>query len=222
MNFGMGAEMARTDGIVVETINVTDDVASAPNSNIVNRRGIAGNLFVIKIAGARAEEMASLEEVKAVAQKTNDNLRTMGVALGPCIIPAAGKPHFVLEDDEIEVGMGIHGEPGLARAKLKSADEITEILATKIIGDLPFEKGDEVAVLVNGLGATPISELLIVFHKLSQIMKGLGMKIHRSYVGNYCTSLEMAGCSITLLRLDDELKRLLDAPATAPYFIQTE
>lgn len=220
MNFSMGAEMARAEGITVEITQVTDDVASAPKDRISDRRGIAGNVFVIKIAGAKTEEMATLEEVKTVAQKANANLRTMGVAIAPCTIPAAGKPHFTLKEDEMEVGLGIHGEPGLQRMTLKPADEVTEILVTKILEDLPFEKGDEVAVLVNGLGATPLLELLIVFRKLNRILTNAGIKIHRSYVGNYCTSLEMAGCSITLLRLDEELKRLLDAPVLTPYLVQ--
>lgn len=220
MNFGMGAEMARAEGITTDVTQVTDDVASAPKHRISDRRGIAGNVFVIKIAGAKAEELATLEEVKAVAQKANANLRTMGVALSPCILPAAAKPHFILKEDEMEVGLGIHGEPGLQRMKLKPADEVTKILATRILEDLPFDKGDEVAVLVNGLGATPLLELLIVFRRLHRILTDVGIKIHKSYVGNYCTSLEMAGCSITLLRLDEELKRLLDAPVLTPYLVQ--
>ena len=220
MNFGLAADEARAEGIKVNVTNVTDDVASAPRDRTSDRRGIAGNLFVIKIAGAKAEEMATLEEVTAIAQKANANLRTMGVALAPCTIPAAGKPHFILKEDEMEVGLGIHGEPGSQKTTLRSADEVTEMLADKILMDLPFSENDEVAVLVNGLGSTPLSELFIVFRRLNQILINLGMKVYKSYVGNYCTSLEMAGCSLTLLRLDAELKRLLDAPVLTPYLIQ--
>ncbi len=220
MNFGIAAEMAGAEGIKIDSSQVTDDVASAPKGSEDKRRGIAGNFFVLKIAGARAEEMATLEEVKAVAQKANANLRTMGVALAPCTIPAAGKPHFVLGEDEMELGMGIHGEPGIERTKLKTADEVTNYLTKKILEDLPFKSGNEVAVMVNGLGATPLLELLIMFRRLKQILDGSKIKIYRSFVGNYSTSLEMAGASITLLRLDDELKRLLDAPASTPYFSQ--
>jgi len=220
MNFRLGAEKARAEGIIVDVTQVTDDVASAPKDKARDRRGIAGNIFAIKIAGAKAEEMATLGEVKDIAQKANANIGTMGVALAPCIIPVAGKPHFVLKEDEIELGMGIHGEPGIQRTKLKTADEIAETLTHKIIDDLPFRKGDEVAVLVNGLGSTPLLELLIVFRRVNGILKDSGIKIYKSYVGNYCTSLEMAGCSITLFRLDEELKRLLDAPVSTPYLIQ--
>ena len=220
MNFGIAEEMAEAEAIKIDSSQVTDDVASAPKGSEDRRRGIAGNFFVLKIAGARAEEMATLEEVKAVAQKANANLRTMGVALAPCTIPAAGKPHFVLGEDEMELGMGIHGEPGIERTKLKTADEVTNYLTKKILEDLPFKSENEVAVMVNGLGATPLLELFIMFRRLKQILDGSKIKIYRSFVGNYSTSLEMAGASITLLRLDDELKRLLDAPASTPYFSQ--
>jgi len=220
MNFSIGAQMARAERITVDMTQVTDDVASAPQDRISDRRGIAGNVFVIKIAGAKAETMATLEEVKAVSQKANANLRTMGVALAPGTIPAVGKPNFVLKEDEIEFGLGIHGELGIQKTALKSADEIVEKLATKLLKDLPFSKGDDVAVLVNGLGATPLLELLIVFRKLNHILMDWGIKIHKSYVGNYCTSLDMAGCSITLLRLDEELKTLLAMPASTPYLVQ--
>jgi dihydroxyacetone kinase-like protein len=220
MNFGMAAEMAKAEGIVSDICQVTDDVASAPKGSEDRRRGIAGNILVLKMVGAKAEEMATLEEVKSVAQKSNANLRTMGVALAPCTVPAAGKPHFVLGEDEMEMGMGIHGEPGIARMSIKSADEVTDMLTQRILEDLPFEAGDEVAAMVNGLGATPLLELLIMFRKLSRILHDSKIEIHRSFVGNYSTSLDMAGASITLLRLNEELKHLLDAPASTPYFYQ--
>ena len=220
MNFGMAAEMAKAEGILSDMCQVTDDVASAPKGSEDRRRGIAGNILVLKMVGAKAEEMATLEEVKSVAQKSNANLRTMGVALAPCTVPAAGKPHFVLGEDEMEMGMGIHGEPGIARMSIKSADEVTDMLTQRILEDLPFEAGDEVAAMVNGLGATPLLELLIMFRKLSRILHDSKIEIHRSFVGNYSTSLDMAGASITLLRLNEELKHLLDAPASTPYFYQ--
>jgi dihydroxyacetone kinase-like protein len=218
MNFGIAAEMAKAEGIIIDESQVTDDVASAPKGSEDMRRGIAGNIFVLKIAGAKAEERADLEGVKSIAQKTNANVRTMGVALAPCIIPAVGKPHFILGDDEMELGMGIHGEPGLERTKMKTADEVTDIMTQKILEDLPFMSGDEVAVMINGLGATPYLELLIMFRRLNQNLLKSQIKIYRSFIGNYSTSLEMAGASITLLRLDEELKHLLDAPASTPYF----
>lgn len=158
--------------------------------------------------------------MKKAAEKAVANTRTMGVALAPCTIPAAGKPHFILKEDEIEVGLGIHGELGVERMKIKRADEITEMLTLKILKDLPFLRGDEVAVLVNSLGATPLLELFIVCRRVNLILANLGIKIHRYYVGNYCTSLEMAGCSISMMKLDGELKALLDAPALTPFFRQ--
>lgn len=192
MNFGMAEEMAKSEGIKVESSQVTDDVASAPKGSESRRRGIAGNFFVLKIAGAKAEEMATLEEVKSVALKANMNVRTMGASLAPCILPAAGKPHFVLGEDEMELGMGIHGEPGLERTKIKTADEVTDILTQKILDDLPFNAGDEVAVMINGLGFTPLLELLIMYRRLDKILKESNITIRHPFVGNYATSLEMA------------------------------
>ena len=221
MNFGMAKQMAVDEGMRVESVQVTDDIASAPKGNEMKRRGIAGNFFILKIAGAKAEEMATMEEVKEVAQKANSGIRTMGIALAPCTLPAAGRPHFSIGEDEMEIGMGIHGEPGIERIKMRTADEVTAIMTQKIMMDLPFEAGSEVAVMVNGLGATPLMELLIIFRKLKQILDGSKINVHKSLVGNYSTSLEMAGFSITLLQLDEELKRLLDAPALTPYFSQS-
>lgn len=218
MNFNIAAEMARAEGIRVEMTQVTDDIASAPKGSEDKRRGIAGNIFALKIAGAKAEEKASFDEVKTVVEKVNSNLRTMGLAISPCTIPAAGTPHFTLEDDEFELGMGIHGEPGIRRMKMKTANEIVEMMATRMLDDLPYRSGDEVAILVNGLGATPLLELLIIFRKFKDILKSSDISIYRSYIGNYVTSLEMAGMSLTLLRLDNELKYLLNAPANTPFF----
>lgn len=220
MNFDMAAEMAEIEGIQVKTVLAADDVASAPPAEAAKRRGVAGIFFAYKIAGARAEERATLEEVTATAQKVIDNTRSMGVALSPCTLPAAGKPTFTIGEDEMEIGMGIHGEPGVRRGRLESADQITANLINAVVEDLPFKSGDEVAILVNGLGATPKEELYIMYRKADELLKGRGIKIYRPYVGEYATSMEMAGASITLLRLDDELKRLLDAPAESPFFVQ--
>ncbi len=218
MNLGISKERAETEGISIEIVNVTDDVASAPKDRIQDRRGIAGNLFVIKVAGAKAEQGGSLEEVKAAAIKANDNTRTMGVALSPCIIPSSGKPNFTISDDEMEIGMGIHGEPGIERTKIKTADEVAEILTLKVVNDLPFKGGDEVALLLNGLGGTPLQELFILFRKIEEILTEKKIKIYKVFIGNYCTSIDMMGCSLSLIRLDAELKKLLDEPADTPYF----
>jgi phosphoenolpyruvate---glycerone phosphotransferase subunit DhaK len=220
LNFDMAAEMADLDDIKVETVLVSDDVASAPPDRWQTRRGVAGLFFAYKIAGARAEERADLAGVKASTEKAIANTRSMGVALSPCTIPEAGRPTFTIGDDEMEIGMGIHGEPGVKRGKLETADEIATTLTRAIIGDLPFKAGDEVAVLVNSLGATPREELYIIYRKAWEILRDAGIAVYRPYIGEYATSLEMAGLSITLLKLDDELKRLLDARAESPFFLQ--
>jgi dihydroxyacetone kinase len=221
MNFDMAAELAGADGIEVRTVLVTDDVASAPKGSEDERRGIAGGFFVFKALAARAAEMATIAEVEASARKANARTRTMGVALAACTVPAAGRPTFSLEDDEMEIGLGIHGEPGMRRGPLETADKVTDALLDAILADMPLAKGDSVAVLVNGLGATPVMELYIMFRHLAARLAELGVSIHRSYVGEYVTSLEMAGASITLIALDDELTRLIDAPARTPMFVQT-
>jgi dihydroxyacetone kinase-like protein len=220
MNFDMAAETAEEEGIRVKTVLVTDDVASAPRDAIERRRGIAGDFFVFKVAGACADEGGTLDEVVAAAQGANDNTRTMGVALSSCIIPASGKPIFQLGEDEIELGLGIHGEPGEQRQKLEPADTVVGRMMPRILEDLPFTAGDEVAVLVNGLGSTPLCELYIVFRRVAQILAETKIKVHRSFVGEYSTSLDMAGCSITLMRLDDDLRRWLDRPAFCPCFVE--
>lgn len=213
MNFEMAQEMAEMDGVKVESVIVDDDVAVENSTYTIGRRGIAGTVFVHKIAGAKAEEGASLEEVKNIAEKVIKNLRSMGVALTSCIVPEAKKPTFTLKDDEMEVGVGIHGEPGIYRETLKTSDEITEKLLHKILQDLKISSGEEVAVMINGLGATPLMELYIVNNKVQKTLKEKRINIYKTYVGEFMTSLEMAGCSITLLKLDNELKHLLDAPA---------
>lgn len=220
MNSEMAAEMAEAENVTVTRVIVNDDVAVENSTWTTGRRGIAGTVFVHKIAGAKAAQGASLEEVTAVAEKTNANVRSMGMALTPCIVPVAGKANFSLGDNEMEIGMGIHGEPGISRTCLDAADNVTALLTEKIVADLPYQAGDEVAVLVNGLGATPLMELYIVNRKVSEVLAAKGIKVHKTYVGEYMTSLEMAGCSVTLLKLDAELKELLDAPADTPAFKQ--
>ena len=217
MNFEMAGEMAQMEGIKVAQVVVNDDVAVKDSLYTVGRRGVAGTVFVHKIAGAKAETGASLEEVQAVAQKVIDNVRTMGMAIRPCTVPAAGQPGFELRDDEMEVGIGIHGEPGTHREPLKKADEIVDLLLDKILADLDYS-GKEVAVMINGAGATPLMELFIVNNHLSDVLAEKGIKVYKTLVGEYMTSIEMEGFSISLLRLDDGLKELLDAKADTPAF----
>lgn len=217
MNFEMAAEMAQADGINVKQVIVNDDVAVKDSLYTVGRRGVAGTVLVHKIAGAKAEEGADIDAVRATAQKVIDNVRTMGMAIRPCTVPAAGKPGFELSDDEMEVGIGIHGEPGTARETLKSADEIVDMLLGKILADIDYS-GSEVAVMVNGSGGTPLMELFIINNRVADVLAEKGIKIYRTFVGEYMTSIEMQGFSISLLRLDDELKALLDAKADAPAF----
>lgn len=217
MNFEMAAEMAEMDGIPVKYVVTNDDVAVQDSLYTVGRRGVAGTIFVHKIAGAKAEEGAELETVQAVAQKVVDNVRTMGMAIKPCTVPAAGKPGFELSDDEMEVGIGIHGEPGTHREPLKKADEIVDMLLEKILADIDYADS-EVAVLINGAGGTPLMELFIVNNHVSDVLAAKGIKVYKTFVGNYMTSIEMDGLSISLLRLDDEMKKLLDAKADTPAF----
>jgi dihydroxyacetone kinase-like protein len=220
LNFDMAAEMAAFDDIEVRTVLVKDDVASAPPQEAGRRRGVAGMVFAFKCAGARADMGGSLDEVVAAAEKALANTRTMGVALSPCTVPMAGKPTFTLGNDEMEIGMGIHGEPGVIREKLQTADQITGRMMAAILADLRPAAGDRMAVMVNGLGATPPEELYIIFRKAHAILAEQGIGIHRAYVGEYATSMEMAGASVTLMRLDDELAGLLDYPAQTPFFTQ--
>jgi phosphoenolpyruvate---glycerone phosphotransferase subunit DhaK len=220
MNFGMAAEMAEAEGIKVETVLAADDVASAPKGEEKRRRGVAGIFYAYKLSGAKAETLASLAEVKRIAEKAIAHTRSMGVALSPCTVPAAGRPTFTIGEDEMEIGMGIHGEPGVRRGKLEPADKITGILMETILADMDLAKGDEVSVLVNGLGATPKEELYVMYRRIHKILDGRGIKVHRPYLGEYATSMEMAGASVSLLRLDAELKTLLDAPAWTPFVQQ--
>lgn len=228
MSFEMATEMLEMEGVNVKTIFVDDDVAVQDSTWTVGRRGVAGNFFVIKAVGAASENGASLDELVALGNKVNSMVRSMGMALTGCTPPAKGTPIFTLEEDEIEMGVGIHGEPGRARKKLVSANEIADEMLEAILTDrkpIPgsddregpiFHEGDEVALMVNGLGGTPISELYIVYGHVHEELEKRGIKVWRSYVGEYCTSLEMAGMSITLCKVDDELKGLFTAPAEIP------
>jgi len=218
MNFEMAAEMAEMEGIKVEKVIVNDDVAVEGSLYTTGRRGVAGTIFVHKIAGALAEKGATLEEVKAVAEKVIANVRTMGMALTPCTVPAAGKPGFELSEHEMEMGIGIHGEPGTHREALVEADKIVDHMMTKILGDMDLKAKDEVAVMVNGFGGTPLMELYIVNNHVYDVLNEKGIKIYRTFVGNYMTSIEMAGCSVTVLKLDEETKELLDAKANTIAF----
>jgi len=220
MNFDLAAETLADEGIDVRTVLVTDDVASAPKGKEDDRRGIAGDFLIFKVLGARAEEMASLDDVEAAGRKANANCRTMGVALSACIVPAAGAATFSLGENEMEIGLGVHGEPGMHRGPIEPADDVATTLVEKILADLPLASGDRVAVLVNGLGATPYSELYILFRRVAQMMDDRRISIHKAFVGEYVTSLEMAGASISLMKLDDELARLVDAPADCAMFAQ--
>ncbi|WP_421692879.1 dihydroxyacetone kinase subunit DhaK [Aestuariivirga sp.] len=213
MNFDMAAELLAAEGIETRTIRVRDDVAVGSPDNPDDRRGIAGDVFVIKIAGGAAAELTSLEEVSRVAAKAEANTRSMGVAVSPGSLPESGKPTFELGDDEIEIGMGAHGEKGVKRQKLSTADDIVDQMMAPILRDLPFGAGDEVALLINNLGATTMFELLIANRRVRQILADTGVKVHRSFVGSWLTSQEMAGFSITLMKLDEELKHYLDLPS---------
>ncbi|HQY98762.1 MAG TPA: dihydroxyacetone kinase subunit DhaK [Propionicimonas sp.] len=214
MAFEMAQELADADGIKVDTLFINDDVAVQDSTWTVGRRGVAGNFFVMKAVGAKSEQGASLEEVKAIGEKVNSVTRTMGIALTACTPPAKGSPLFELGEDEMEVGVGIHGEPGRRRAKLVSANEIVDELLNAVVSDLPFTSGDRVALMINGLGGTPISELYLLYGIAAQKLADQGITIGRSYVGEYCTSLEMAGASLTLVKLDEEIEALLEAPAS--------
>jgi phosphoenolpyruvate---glycerone phosphotransferase subunit DhaK len=213
MNFDMAAELLADRGIASATVLVTDDVSSAPPEGRARRRGVAGDIVVFKAAGARADEGGSLVDVVAAAQHANDRTRTMGVCLGPCTVPTAGVPTFELPDGEMDVGMGVHGESGLRRAPVAPADDVADELLDLILADGAAETGDPVLVLVNTLGATPVMEAFIVLRRVAQRLEGMGIELHRALVGEYVTSLEMAGLSLTVTAVDDELRRLLDAPA---------
>lgn len=216
MNFDMAKEMAEMEDIKVETVVVNDDVAVEDSLYTAGRRGIAGTVFVHKIAGALAERGEELSNVKRVADKVVENVSSMGMALSSCIVPAAGKANFELGEDEVEIGMGIHGEPGTHREKISTADSVVDHLMDKILSNMDLKKNDEVAVMVNGLAATPFMELYIVNKRIHEVLAEKAVKIHKTFVGEFMTSLEMAGFSISVLKLDEELKELLDEKADTP------
>jgi dihydroxyacetone kinase/dihydroxyacetone kinase-like protein len=218
LNFDLAADMAEMEDIETATVLGTDDVASQPKERKADRRGVAGIFFAYKCAGAAAERGDSLTRVAAIAQATVDNTGTMGIGLSPTILPAAGKPTFELPDGEMEIGIGIHGEPGIHRGHLETADEIADRLTRPIFEDLGLASGDRIAVLVNGMGATPLEELYVLYRRVSQIAAEAGVSIEKNYIGEYATSLEMAGASISVLKLDDERLELLNAPAESPFF----
>ena len=213
MSFEMGREMAEADGVEIKTIFVNDDVAVKDSTWTVGRRGVAGNFFVIKAVGAAAERGASLDELVALGEHVVSVARTMGMALTGCTPPAKGQPIFTLAEDEMEMGIGIHGEPGRRRVKMASANQIVDELLEATYSDLPYKPGDEVALMINGMGGTPISELYLLYGYAHEQLEKRGAKVWRSYVGEYCTSLEMAGFSLTLVKVDDQLKDLFMAPA---------
>jgi dihydroxyacetone kinase-like protein len=213
MAFDMGRELAEAEGVTIKTVIVDDDVAVKDSTYTVGRRGVAGNFFVIKAVGAASEQGAGLDDLVELGNRVNSVTRTMGMALTSCTPPAKGSPLFELGDDEMEMGVGIHGEPGRRREKLASANEIVDELLEAVVTDLPYERGDNVALMINGLGGTPISELYLLYGRAHEQLNGRGINVGRNYVGEYCTSLDMAGVSLTLVKLDDELVSLLAAPA---------
>ncbi len=220
MNFEMAADMAADEGIEVEKVVVADDVAVENSTWTTGRRGIAGTVFVHKLAGACAEAGGSLQEVKRIAEKVIANVRSMGMAVDACTVPAVGKPSFDLAEDEIEIGIGIHGEPGVNREQISPVNGIVDKLLDKILAEGIYNAGDEVAVMVNGMGGTPLMELFVANKHVADVLAAKGIKIAKTLVGNYMTSLDMEGFSITLLKVDEELKALLNAPADTPAFVQ--
>lgn len=219
MNFDMAGEMVEMeDDINSTTVLLADDVASAKPDEAEKRRGVAGMVYAFKIAGAKAEEMADLSEVTRVAQKTADACRSIGMALTPCTVPQAGQPTFEIGDDEMEMGMGIHGEPGIWRDKLRPADTITTEMVERLLGDLPVTKGDRISLMVNSLGATPAEELYIIYAKAKSLFEDAGATLVMPLVGRYATSMEMTGATMTMCKLDDELEALLKAPAHCAFW----
>jgi len=218
MNFDMAAEMLSMDYIEARTVLTTDDVASAPRDQRQKRRGVAGNFFIFKAAGAACDLMLSFDECERIARKANDATYTMGVALAPCSLPQTMRPNFDIGADEMEIGMGIHGEPGVQRDKLLPADQVVDDMLDRILAEMSPSRGDKVALLVNSLGSTPLMELYIMNRRLAERLADIGVDIHATWVGNYCTSLEMAGASITLHHLDGELQKMLDHPCDCAMF----
>lgn len=222
MNVKMAIKLAEKQGIEVKTVVANDDVASAPRDELAKRRGVAGEIFMWKIGGAAAARRDSLDGVVSAAQKAIDSCRSIGVGLTPCTIPAVGKPNFAIEPGKMELGIGHHGEPGIRVVPLETAEQMAQTMTRPVVEDMPFERGEEVAVLVSGLGATPVMELHILYASIQGQLEQAGLKVHRAYVGNYFTSLEMMGATLTVMRLDDELRELLDMPAGSLGLTQLE
>lgn len=220
MNFDMATEMAEMEDIEVRSVLGRDDVASAPKGEEEKRRGVAGIFFVYKCAGAAADKLLSLDEVERIAIKASENVGTMGIALSPCTIPEVGKPNFEIAEGQMAVGMGIHGEPGIRYCDIMKSDDIVDEMLENILKDLGLNKGDEVCVLVNSLGATPKEELYIMYNRIDAVLKEKGIEIYKPYIGEFATSMEMTGASVSLLKLDDELKTYIDAPVNTPFFVQ--
>lgn len=217
--FGMACEMCEMDDINAKIVITDDDVAVKDSTFTAGRRGVAGAILGYKIVCAAAEEGKNLDELVELADRVNANVRSMGFGLTSCTTPAKGAPTFEISDEDMEIGVGLHGEPGRQRTKLMPADEIVGMMTQNCLDDLPFKAGDEVAVMVNGLGGTPLMEQYIAYNKVAQMLKDAGIKVYRSYINEYCTSIDMAGCSVSLLRLDDEMKKYLDYPVEIPYAI---
>ncbi len=217
MNFDIASEMAEEEGIKVKTLLVTDDIASGQKGNELARRGVAGLFYAYKIAGACADEGATLEEVYNTTKEALEGVRTLGVAISPCTVPGAEKPSFTIKEDEMEIGMGIHGEAGIKREKRKSADEVTQDMVDLIFEDMPVNAGEEVSVLINSLGATPLEELYIVYRKVAEMLNAAKIKIYKPFIGRYACSLEMAGFSISIIKLNDKYKKYLDHPVWTPF-----
>lgn len=218
MNFDMAAEMAAMEDLAVRSVVTTDDIASAPPDQREKRRGVAGSLFVFKMAGAACDLMMPLDECERLARKANDRTFTVGVALGPCSLPHTLRPNFTIGEDEMEIGMGIHGEPGVSREALRPADSVADDIMDRILAEMPAGRGDRVAVLVNSLGSTPLMELYVLNRRVHRRLAEAGLAVHRTWVGNHCTSLEMAGASVSVVLLDDELTPLLDHPCEGAMF----
>lgn len=218
LNFDMACEAADFDDIRTRTVLVADDVASSPKGEESKRRGVAGMVYAFKIAGAAAALGKTLDEVADIAQRALGQIRTMGIALSPCIVPEVGKPTFNIEEDEMEIGMGIHGEPGIQVEKMKTADETGRLILETIQRDMPLEAGDEVSVMVNGLGATPMEELLLVYRQVHRLLDEQKVSVFMPHIGEYATSMEMAGLSVTIFKLDEEFKELMRYPASTPFY----
>lgn len=215
MNVKMAVKMAKKEGITIKTVIANDDVASAPKDQRDKRRGVAGEVFMWKCGGAKAAKGGTLDEVIAAAQKAIDNTRSVGIGLSPCTLPAVGHPNFEIKDGTMEVGIGHHGEPGIMVCELESAAQMAKRMVDIVVPDYPFKQGDEVAVLVSGLGATPVMELYVLYDEINKLLTEMGIKTYKSYVGNYFTSLDMMGATLTIMKLDDELKELIDVPCNS-------